>query len=417
MSLHSVLFVAYNFPPHGGAGVQRSVKFVKYLPCFGWQPLVLTTTADASHVQDPSLWHDLPSDLPVWRTPGFSIARLQARLAHYHLEKAAVAVNLLLQVPDAARFWASRTRSAVAQIVESEMPELIYTTSGPYSSHLLGMWARHQFGIPWFADFRDPWSQNLLIPYLPGYRALNRRIERQVLASADRVACVSEPWLDDLRANLGVHPEKFLVLPNGYDEADVQPLPSPAKTDRFTLMHLGSFYRNRRPDVLLEAVKLLIGSCRIPVSDLRVVFIGGNARRHIPDVPPYQAMDYVPHRDLARFRAQASAFALVLATSPENVGNHSGKLFEYLASNRPILGVVPPGGVAEQLIVETRTGIAVNGDAKAVADAIETLYHEWRSGAPDWDPNWDLIRQYNRRNLTERLAAEFDGLLRSRAVR
>lgn len=411
MSRRAVLFVAHGFPPHGGAGVQRSAKFVKYLPENGWRPLVVTSAEDASPVRDPSLLSDIPAEVPVWRVPGFSIARLQAGLARHKLGKLAVALNLVLQLPDAGVFWARNTWPTISQIVESEKPQVIYTSSGPYSTHLAGLWARRRFHVPWFADFRDPWSLNLLIPYLPGYRVLNRLLERQVLAEADRVACVSEPWLDDLRRNLGRQPGKFLVLPNGYDETDIRPMPMPVNTDRFTLTHLGSFYRNRRPELVVRAVELLVGSGRIPLSQISVLCIGKNARRSVPDTPPFETRDYVAHGELNRFRAQTCVFLLILATLPDNFGKHSGKLFEYLASNRPILGIVPPGGVAEQLIQETRTGITVGGDVGAIADAIEFLYRRWKSGTPDWNPRWDIIRRYTRRNLTARLAAEFDQMV------
>ncbi len=414
--MRRVLFIAYNFPPHGGAGVQRSVKFVKYLPEFGWRPLVLTTTADASPVQDSTLLNDVSADVPIRRVPGFSITRLQARLARHRMDRLAVALNLLLQIPDPTRFWARNTHAAISQIVQREKPHVIYTTSGPYSNHLVGLWARRRFHLPWLADFRDPWSQNLLMPYLPGYRAINRRMERQVLAEADCVACVSQPWLSDLQKNLGRQAEKFIVLPNGYDETDVQPLPPPTPTERFTLTHLGSFYHNRRPDALIQAIQLLIQTGRIPQSEIRVVFVGKNARQHVPDTPPFETHDYVPHKELDRFRNETSAFLLVLATSPDNVGNYSGKLFEYLALNRPILGVAPPGGVAEQLIHATRTGITANGDVSAIADAVEDLFRQYKSGAADWNPDWTIIRQYTRRNLTARLAAEFNRLADSEAA-
>jgi glycosyltransferase involved in cell wall biosynthesis len=417
LAMHKrVLFVAYNFPPHGGAGVQRSVKFVKYLPQFGWDPLVLTTAADANPMQDPSLLTDITEDRCIFRVPAFSIAKLQAYLSRYKLGSLAVLLNVLLQLPDAALFWAYHVRAKVAQVVQHFEPQIIYTTSGPYSSHLVGMWARQAFGIPWFADFRDPWSQNLLIPYLPGYRTLNRRIERRVLAQADRVACVSQPWLDDLYRNLGTQCEKFLVLSNGYDESDIQPLAMPSATDRFTLTHIGSFYRNRRPDVLIQAVELLVSSRRIPLSEIRVLFIGSNARRAVPDRPPFETRSYVPHKELEHIRRKTSVFLLILATAPDNIGNYSGKLFEYLASNRPILGIVPPGGVAELLIRKTRTGIAVGGDVSAIADAIEALYHQWKSDASDWNPDMDLIRQYTRRTLTARLAAEFEHMISEEAL-
>jgi hypothetical protein len=119
----------------------------------------------------------------------------------------------------------------------------------------------------------------------------------------------------------------------------------------------------------------------------------------------------VPHKELGRFRAATNAYLLILATTPDNIGNHSGKLFEYIASNRPILGIVPPGGVAEQLIRETRTGITTDGNVHTIAQGIEALYLQWKSGNVTWDPNWDIIRQYSRRNLTAQLAAEFDSMI------
>ncbi len=411
-TLPKILFIAYNFPPHGGAGVQRSLKFVKYLPEFGWQPLVVTTTADASLVQDPSLAKDIPPQTPIIRVPGFSISRLQTKATRYHLRRAAVALNILLQLPDATRFWAHQARKTVARLIKEEKPQLIYTTSGPYSSHLLGLWARKQFQIPWFADFRDPWSQNLLLPYPPGYRTLNRIMERQVLATADRIACVSEPWLMDLQANLGCCTEKFMVLTNGYDDTDIHPYP-PTTTTHFTLTHMGSFYRNRRPHKVVAAIKQLTASNRIPASKLRVLFIGKNARQHIPSAPPFITHDYMPHKQLDQFRQQSNAFLLILATSPENIGNHSGKLFEYIASNRPILGIVPPGGAAQQLIAETNTGIAISDEIDMITQAIEKLYDQWQSKCVSWDPDWDKIQQYTRRNLTAQLATAFNEMVTS----
>jgi len=411
-TLPKVLFIAYNFPPHGGAGVQRSLKFVKYLPEFGWQPLVVTTTADASIVQDPSLLNDVPTQTPITRVPGFSISRLQAKATQYHLGRAAVGLNIFLQLPDATRFWAHQSRSTVARLIKQEKPQLIYTTSGPYSSHLLGRWARKQFHIPWFADFRDPWSKNLLLPYPPGYRTMNRKMEHRVLAAADRVACVSNAWLMDLQANLGCCVDKFMVLTNGYDDADIRPL-SPTISTQFTLTHIGSFYRNRRPNKIITAVKQLIATNRISASKIRVLFIGKNARQHIPPTPPFETYDYVPHNELDRFRQQSNAMLLILATSPENIGNHSGKLFEYIASNRPILGIVPPSGAAQKLIEETKTGIAITDEVDMIAQAIERLYLEWEAGHSNWNPNWNEIQKYTRRNLTSQLATTFNDMVTS----
>jgi len=406
--MRSVLFISYNFPPHGGPGVQRSLKFVKYLPRFGWRPLVITTTAESAQVRDPTLFDDVPADTFIARFPGFSIHRLQQAAKRYKLDKAVVLANILLQLPDAARWWASSARHGVLEIVRRERPDLIYSTSGPYSAHLLGRWLRRRTGLPWLADFRDPWSKNLLMPYPPGYRWLNARLERRVLATADRIACVSQPWLSELQRNLRHDADKFVVLTNGYDDADTKPLARRPPHDCFTIVHYGTFYRNRRPDHIVSAVRELVHNGRIPVEQLRLVFIGSNARDVVPDEPPFELVGYLPHRQLDAYREAADLLLLILSPTRDNIGNHSGKIFEYIAANRPILAVVPPGGVAEELICATRTGHPVGGDSTAIARAIETLYFQWKDSTTEWNPNWEVIRQYTRVRITRRLAHEFD---------
>ncbi len=409
----NAVFVAYNFPPHGGGGVQRSLKFVKYLPEFGWRPTVLTSSADSAKIRDTTLLKEVPPGTELHRVSAPSIRRLQTRWETRALSKPVSLLNLILQVPDADLLWALNARRPLERIISEKHPELIYTTSGPYSSHLLGLWATSRYPIPWFADFRDPWSKNLVVPYLPGYRAINRMLECRVLAKANRVACVSQPWLDDLQGNLGREAEKFVLLPNAYDETDIEPLPFPGDSERFTLTHLGSFYRNRRPFQLIEAVEDLISRKRVPTSQLRMVFVGKNARKYVPSRLPYEAHDYVPHRELDRFRQATNVFLLILDTSEKNRGNYSGKIYELLAANRPILAIVPKKGVAHQLIEETRTGVAVSGDKTEIANAIERLYLQWKDGNSAWNPNWKVIHQYQRRKITRRLAEEFNQLVTS----
>jgi glycosyltransferase involved in cell wall biosynthesis len=416
MSLQPVLFIAYNFPPHGGPGIQRSAKFVKYLPEYGWKPIVITTMEDVSPVKDTSLLEDIGSEVPVIRIPGFNIYRLIEGAAKYRLRLPAVMLNLVLQIPDAGIFWSRRVRTFIPEIIDRYKPKVIYTTSGPYSSHLLGAWVKKRYSIPWLADFRDPWSNNLVVPYLPGYRWINRRLEYKVLGLADSVTSVSEPWLDKLRKNLGTDIEKFITLPNGYDEADIQPYPFPSKSSPFIITYLGSFYRNQRPESFIRAVKALIEQGRIPEKGIQFRFIGKNAKSLIPDGLPFVTYDYMPHNKLNRFRLETHALLLILNTSPKNVGTPSGKLYEYIASNRPIIGIVPPGGVAQKLIEETRTGYTTDSDPSTIADTIENLYTQWKNGILNWNPNWIEIKHYTRRNLTKQLADQFDQLTHNMEV-
>lgn len=405
----TVLFIAYHFPPHGGPGVQPNAKLVKYLAVHGWRSLVVTASADANPIQDPSLSRDVPPDTVVVRVPGFSIMRLNMRARRYRLSKLAGALNLLLQLPDSERIWARNVCKVLPRILHAQRPAVICTSAPPFSSHLVGLWLRQRFVLPWFADFRDPWSDNLVIRYPPGYRWLNRRLERPVLAAADRVACVSELWLDGLRRNLGRQPDKFVVVPNGYDDDDVRSH-GPPRTARFTLTHLGSFYPNRKPGQVIAAVQRLVASGRLPASQCRVRFVGIDAPLHVPAAPPFEAHAYVPHAELDRFREETNVLLLLLATQPENAGNLSGKIYEYLATNRPILAVGPRGGEAERLIERTRTGELVGGDVDELAAAIERWYQRWRHGACTCDPDWDVIRQFTWRRIAGQLAAELTGL-------
>jgi hypothetical protein len=175
--------------------------------------------------------------------------------------------------------------------------------------------------------------------------------------------------------------------------------------------HLGSFYRNRRPSSFIRAVELLIEQGRIPENGIKIRFIGKNAKGLIPDRLPFVTYDYMSHNKLNRFRMETHALLLILDPSPENVGNPSGKLYEYIASNRPIIGIVPPGGVAQKLIEETRTGYTTDSDPSTIADTIENLYTQWRKKNLNWNPNWEEIKHYTRRNLTRQLADQFDQLI------
>lgn len=409
MSGQKVLFISYNFPPHGGAGVQRSLKFVKYLPQFGWRPLVIAADPDAGPVRDDSLLADIPAGTRIDRIEAFSIYRFIARLRRLGLGKLAVLVNLLLQIPDPARFWAAKAFPVAMQVVHQEHPDAIYSTSGPYSDHLLAMRIARQTGLPWLADFRDPWSSNLLIPYLPGYRKVNRRMERQVLQAANQVVSISPPWLDDFQSHLDRDKEKFSVISNGYDPADIPVVPGDNGSGPFILTHLGSFYRNRRPDDLIKAVRLLIDRGDIPAEDIRIRFIGKNPPGSVPLEAPFEHIPYIPHKELQAYRQSTSALLLLLNTSPQASGDVSGKIFEYIASNRPILGIVPPGGTAEQLIEQTRTGISVTSNPQEIASALLSLYTQRKSGLP-FQPDWEAVRQYERPRLTGQLAGLLDHL-------
>lgn len=409
MSLRTALFIAYNFPPAGGAGVQRSLKFIKYLPQFGWQPIVITTKPGAYPVRDESLLGDVPAGTPIYCVRGYDINGLRPFFIRLKAQKLLSAVNVALMLPDAALFWARLARSTVRHAIEKYRPSLIFSSSGPASAHLIGLWAKKTSGLPWIADFRDPWSENRLVPFIPGYQAINRRLERRVLTVADRVITISQPLANNLQYLTGrIHPS-VPVIENGYDEDDVTALP-PHRTDRFTVTYTGTFSRLRRPDAFITSVDRLIASGQIPVEEIRVFIAGKDTAKYIPNRPPFNILGYLNHDALPNLRRKSDLLLFVQDESPENRGAYSGKLFEYLASNRPILAITHPDSVAAILIKRVRAGVVTGHNPSEIAAALLRYYHIWQSGNFNYAPDWDIIRQYTRRNLTARLASEFDSM-------
>jgi glycosyltransferase involved in cell wall biosynthesis len=414
-SMRPVLFIAYNFPPAGGIGVQRSLKFVKYLPQFGWQPVVITTTPAAYAVCDASLWADVPIGTPVHRVRSYDVNGLRPLCARLKLDKLLTALNVALMLPDPALLWSRLARSTVRRVIERHQPGLIYSSSGPLSAHLLGMWVKRTFGLPWVADFRDRWwtEEWPSIPRLPGYRAINHRMQRQVLATADRSITVSQPMADAFHGLAGRKKPSVSVIENGYDEDEIVPLP-PQRTDRFTMTYTGTLNKKYPVDAFVAAIEQLIADGKMPLEQSRVLFAGSGFDRYVPDRPPFEKLGFLDRDALVDLRRQSDLFILLLHASVKNLGLYTGKVFEYLGSNRPTLFVGHPDNVAAQLLKRARAGDVACHNPSEIAVAVLRYYHAWQSGNVDYAPDWSVIRQYTRRNLTAQLAAEFRHIVTSK---
>jgi glycosyltransferase involved in cell wall biosynthesis len=269
------------------------------------------------------------------------------------------------------------------------------------------LWTHRTYGLPWIADFRDPWSQNELYPYYPGYRSINRRQEQEVLRAASRIVTVSPPLVDMFRSISGRSPSDVVLIENGYDEDDVAVLPPP-HTSRFTIAYTGEFSRLRRPDAFVAAIDGLIADRRAPADEIRVLFAGKDTARYVPNRPPFEHVGYLNHDQLDDLRRDSDLLLLIHNDSPSARGNYGGKLYEYLGSNRPTLVVAGPDNVGAELVVRARAGTAVQHKPAEIADAVMHYYRGWKTGRFDHDPDWGIIRRYTRRNLARLLANELD---------
>ncbi len=413
--MSNVLMVAYYFPPLGGAGVQRTLKFVKHLPGFGWQPSLLTAQGRQKYVSDPTILADIPAGIVVHRTP----ALLLPGQLPYRLRRA---ITRWLLLVDEQIGWLPFAAPRAKQILRAGCFKVVYTTSVPYTDHLIGLQIKRATGLPWVADFRDPWIDNFASTFPTRFhKNLARRWEAAICHQADRVTVVSEPMRRALLERYEwLSPARVITLTNGYDRDDFTGI-TPAKRppEQFTIVYTGTFYQHgRTPETFLRAARNAIDSGLIPRNHLVIEFVGNigpGAHQLIETLDlggVTHTTGYLPHRDSIAQLLSADVLLLVVGSGPGSEAVLTGKVFEYLAARKPILALAPPGAAAD-LMRQARAGVVVDPeDVAAISAQLVTLYHQWQSGSLSISPDEAVIASYDRRKLTERLATIFDEVSR-----
>ena len=424
-----LLVVAYYFPPSGGAGVQRVLKWVKYLRDFDVEPTVLTVEAGAYPKTDATLAQDVPEGVAVHRTraldPFGAYARLTGRSRQQavaetsgHLgaeasgaERFARWVRANVFVPDARVGWVPFAVRRGLQLLRDGRFDAVLTSGPPHSVHLTG-WALHaQTGTPWVADFRDPWTDINYYDELPRTAAsfaADRWLERSVLERATRVVTVSPGWRDLLLSKVSRDPADFAVIHNGFDPDDFGAGEEPP-ADRFTLVYVGSLYGSRNPEALWEALAALRAQGEVPKLRLRLV---GRIGADVLETLKSYGLDaitehvpYVPHDEAVREMQRATLLLLTVESYRHERGNLTGKVYEYLAAGRPILGLGPVEGDAADLLRETEAGrMLAREDARGVAAYVRMLYGEWERGETPLGASRAAAAPYSRRAETAELA-------------
>jgi glycosyltransferase involved in cell wall biosynthesis len=450
--MRKVLMISYIFPPIGGSGVQRTTKFVKYLPQFGWQPMVVC--GDDGEVfedgYDPLLLKEIPEQVKVWRKKFLSPLTLRNtmhRILGTKKSKALVHSGMCgkdsvgrrninpswigrllhhISTPlapfefppiDAALYWALWIVPQCKKIIESEGVDLVYTTSFPYSDHVAGYLLKRMTGKPWIADFRDPWSQNPAARNTGWRRKCDRWMEQQVLHYADRMIAVTPAYTDGLRSLVPKrNASDFITIENGFDREDFEQYQPDIgeRKGRFVplLSHIGKVY-NGTEMPFLRALKNLRTEDK-----LFVKFIGGMAEKGISflnknSLPvTFQIFDRISHAAAVQSMRSADVLLLLVDSRNDWLGNYPGKLFEYLASGTPVL-MIGPEGQASSLVQDSGTGCFVpscNEDQiVAILRLIANDLDRFRSQF--YKPNWDVINLYERRAQTSRLVSVFNELL------
>ncbi|MBD2768027.1 glycosyltransferase family 4 protein [Hymenobacter sp. BT664] len=409
--------------------MQRCLKFVKHLGHFGVEPTVITVDpAQATYpVLDESLLAEVPAGLRIVRTPTTepfeSYKKLTGRAAPHGgfanegkpglLQKALRFVRGNFFIPDPRRGWNHHALAAVQQLLAAgETFDAVLTSSPPHSTQLIGLALQKRHGLRWLADLRDPWTDIYYykgLHHTPLAAWLDAEYERRVLTHADAVLVTSPETKRLFLAKLPDLPSsKFHVLPNGYDESDFRQ-PSQPPTDCLRITHTGTITELYHIGRLLEAV----AHCAAlhPDVPLRLRFVGqvsAGLREQIERaglLPATEFIDFVPHDESVNYLLSASALLMAIPDVPRNFGILPGKIFEYLAANKPILCIGPSGSDADNLLQECAAGHALPyEDSALMREAVESLIRQWRL-----NPNLDLPavshKRYSRAALTQRLAA------------
>lgn len=434
--MKKVLIVTYYFPPSGGPGVQRVLKFVKYLPQFGWHPVVLTVQDGDYPARDESLLDEIPSDATVYRTKIFEPYQLYRKLTgkpanapvdvenipqgqrrKSAAESIASFVRSTFFIPDARIGWYPYAVPAGIEIIKREKIDALYSSSPPYTTAIIAQQLQRKTGVPWLAGFRDPWTGFLSTPkrwWFP--RAIDRHLEQSVFRDADAVEAAWRGILKDITKKFpDIDCEKLFYLPNGFDSDDYPALQRPS-SEEFTVTYTGSMYGKRNPETFLRAVEELVREGKIHATKIRLKFIGRFGSEVIemlqssPLHESIKVVSYLPHSKSVKELLRADALLLVVDEADGSEEIVPGKAFEYIGARRPIIALAPEGAIAE-LIRETQSGyVARNRDIVGIKSAFLECYTKYGYHRHEFQPDKSAMTKYERKEITRQLATLLDQL-------
>lgn len=424
-----VLILTYYFPPAGGPGVQRTLKFVKHLPSFEWAPVVLTVRQGAYPASDPSLREDVPPTADVYRTPSLDPHSLYARLLGQSddtvdvgsvegrdagwMEMAGQWIRANLFLPDARVGWVPFAAIRGRRLLATGDFDAILTSGPPHSTHLAGAILQWRTGIPWVADFRDPWTDINYYQELPhtwAARRIDAALERMVLRRADAVTTVSPTWRDLLaQKSHRTDPGRVSIVQNGFDPDDIPPGEASPSEETFDVTHVGSLYASRNPTALWQAIRRLRARDEVPALRVRLV---GTVDPNVQQALQYNGLEditeivpYVPHSEAVAYMRRAGLLLLSIESFPQDRGMITGKIYEYLASGRPVVGVGPAAGDAADLLDTTEGGrMYGRDDVSGLAEFLQTHYDAWAEGAPRPGASPEGLQPYRREAQTNQMA-------------
>lgn len=417
--MQKVLIVTYYWPPGSGAGVQRWLKFAKYLPQYGWEPVILTVDPlyATYPATDNSLDDDIPAGLAVHKTGAIDYFRLYnsdksriptAGFAQDDAKGLKAGISRFIRgnffIPDPRRGWNRPAFKKACELIEKENITRVITTSPPHSTQLIGLKLKLRFpAIRWIADLRDPWTDIYYYDkFSPTFfaKAIDRAYERKVLQTADRIITVGNSLTSIFAARCPGIENKTIIITNGYDDQDFEAT-QPPDPEIFTISYIGTL----SDDYPVETLIRVLGSFEKTGVDYRFRFVGKVAPRQkkmIESILKPDAVEFIPYTDHSRAIGYMRSSSMLLLIIPEHRSSASiitGKLFEYLASCRPVICLGPVDGDAANILKETGHGQCFDyRDAEGISDYLKS------SMKGDEKKAFTLPEEYSRKILASKVA-------------
>ena len=425
MKNKKVLILTYYWPPAGGAGVQRWLKFVKYLSPLGYDLHVYTAENPEAPAMDDSLLQDVPDDVTVIKKPIWEPLNLYKKLTHKKgsfnagflseeknnkkkwSEKLSMFIRANLFVPDAKMFWIRPSTKFLQKYIQENKIDLIISSGPPHSLHLIALKLKKKLNIKWIADFRDPWTNIDFYQELPMLHLIDakqKKMEKLVLKQADRVIVVGDEMKKEF---LEINPQsKIDVVTNGFDSdiRESEDLDIP-----FTILHIGSINAARSHESFYKAIALFLKENDEAKQHFLLKLVGKvdfEAREYISKYKlesNTEYISYLPYKQIKEIQEKAQLLYLPINNTPNAKGILTGKFFEYLAARRYIIAQGPTNGDVAKILEETNSGnIFDYSDTNAVKNSITNYYTKYLNN--EYEIKSKNIEHYSRKNLTNKLS-------------
>lgn len=420
--MKKVLIITYYWPPAGGPGVQRWLKFVKYLPDFGIQPVVYVPENPTYPIVDADLESEVSEKAIVLKhkilepyamasvfskknTKGISSGIIPNQKKQTFLQKVMLWIRGNLFIPDARVLWVKPSVKYLKQYLQQEGIDTIITSGPPHSLHLIGLQLKKELNVKWLADFRDPWTT---IGYHSALKLSNyadkkhKALERKVLNSADTIIVTSKTTKAEFE-RLTSRPIE--VITNGYD---VEKITKEPLDEKFTLAHIGSFLSDRNPRILWESLSELVAENASFAECFELKLIGKVSQEILDTIAQFglqnhvRNLGYVSHLEAVKHQRKSQVLLLVEIDSEETKSIIPGKVFEYMVSERPIVAIGPKDSDFAELIISTNTGTfyTYNDKDRLKADLLSHFEKYQQKNLKVYPVG---LQQYSRKNLTEKL--------------